>query len=29
MIAGAAYYHYIQDDFSPFDFDVLPTWQLS
>jgi len=29
MIAGAAYYHYIQNDFSPFDFDVLPTWPLS
>lgn len=29
MIAGAGYYHYTQDDFSPFDFDVLPTWQLS
>ena len=29
MIAGAGYYHYIQDDFSPIDFDVLPTWPLS
>lgn len=29
MIAGAAYYHYIQDDFSKPDFDVLPTWPLS
>ncbi len=29
MIAGAAYYHYIEDDFSPLDFDVLPTWPLS
>jgi len=29
MIAGAAYYHYIQEDFSPADFDVLPTWPLS
>jgi N6-L-threonylcarbamoyladenine synthase len=29
MIAGAGYYHYIEDDFSAFDFDVLPTWQLS
>jgi len=29
MIAGAGYYHYTQDDFSSFDFDVLPTWQLS
>jgi N6-L-threonylcarbamoyladenine synthase len=29
MIAGAGYYHYSQDDFSPEDFDVLPTWPLS
>jgi N6-L-threonylcarbamoyladenine synthase len=29
MIAGAAYYHYIQEDFSPADFDVLPTYPLS
>ncbi|MFU8826063.1 MAG: tRNA (adenosine(37)-N6)-threonylcarbamoyltransferase complex transferase subunit TsaD [Brevefilum sp.] len=29
MIAGAGYYHYIQEDFSPFDIDVLPTWPLS
>ena len=29
MIAGAGYYHYIQEDFSPSDFDVLPTWPLS
>ena len=29
MIAGAGYYHYIQDDFSPLNFDVLPTWPLS
>ena len=29
MIAGAAYFHYIQDDFSSSDFDVLPTWPLS
>ena len=29
MIAGAGYYHYVRDDFSPYDFDVLPTWQLS
>jgi N6-L-threonylcarbamoyladenine synthase len=29
MIAGAAYYHYIQEDFSPANFDVLPTWTLS
>jgi N6-L-threonylcarbamoyladenine synthase len=29
MIAGAGYYHYIQEDFSPLDFDVLPTWPLS
>lgn len=29
MIAGAGYYHYIQEDFSATDFDVLPTWPLS
>jgi N6-L-threonylcarbamoyladenine synthase len=29
MIAGAGYYHYIQEDYSPMDFDVLPTWPLS
>jgi len=29
MIAGAGYYHYIQDDFSPLNFDILPTWPLS
>lgn len=29
MIAGAGYYHYIQEDFSPFDIDVQPTWPLS
>ncbi len=29
MIAGAGYFHYIQQDFSPFDLDVLPTWPLS
>lgn len=29
MIAGAAYYHYIQEDFSPANFDVLPTYPLS
>ncbi len=29
MIAGAGYYHYIQNDFTPSDFDVLPTWPLS
>ena len=29
MIAGAGYYHYIKDDFSSADFDVLPTWPLS
>ena len=29
MIAGAGYYHYKQDDFSPPDIDVLPTWPLS
>jgi N6-L-threonylcarbamoyladenine synthase len=29
MIAGAGYYHFIQNDFSPPDFDVLPTWPLS
>jgi N6-L-threonylcarbamoyladenine synthase len=29
MIAGAGYYHYIQNDFTPMNFDVLPTWPLS
>jgi N6-L-threonylcarbamoyladenine synthase len=29
MIAGAGYYHYIQNAFTPADFDVLPTWPLS
>jgi N6-L-threonylcarbamoyladenine synthase len=29
MIAGAGYYHYIHNDFTPMDFDVLPTWPLS
>jgi len=29
MIAGAGYFHYIEDDFSSSDFDVLPTWPLS
>lgn len=29
MIAGAGYFHYIQQDFSPFDLDVQPTWPLS
>jgi N6-L-threonylcarbamoyladenine synthase len=29
MIAGAGYYHYIEDDFSSPDFDVLPTWPLT
>jgi N6-L-threonylcarbamoyladenine synthase len=29
MIAGAGYFHYIQEDFSPPDFDVLPTWPLA
>ncbi len=29
MIAGAGYYHFIQNDFSSPDFDVLPTWPLS
>jgi N6-L-threonylcarbamoyladenine synthase len=29
MIAGAGYFHYIKEDFSPFDIDVLPTWPLS
>ena len=29
MIAGAAYFHFIQEDFSPMDIDVLPTWPLS
>jgi len=29
MIAGAGYFHYIQEDFSSLDIDVLPTWPLS
>jgi N6-L-threonylcarbamoyladenine synthase len=29
MIAGAGYFHYVQNDFSPFDIDVQPTWPLS
>ena len=29
MIAGAGYYHYIEERFSPYDFDVKPTWPLS
>jgi N6-L-threonylcarbamoyladenine synthase len=29
MIAGAGYYHYAQQDFSPPDFDVRATWPLS
>jgi N6-L-threonylcarbamoyladenine synthase len=29
MIAGAGYFHYIIEDFSPFEIDVLPTWPLS
>lgn len=29
MIAGAGYFHYAQEDFTPLDFDVLPTWPLS
>jgi len=29
MIAGAGYYHYTQQDFSPPDFDVRATWPLS
>lgn len=29
MIAGAGYYHYIRDDFTPMGFDILPTWPLS
>lgn len=29
MIAGAGYFHFVQNDFSPTDFDVLPTWALS
>jgi N6-L-threonylcarbamoyladenine synthase len=29
MIAGAGYFHFIQQDFSPFDMDVQPTWPLS
>ena len=29
MIAGAGYYHFAREDFSPLDFDVRPTWPLS
>jgi N6-L-threonylcarbamoyladenine synthase len=29
MIAGAGYYHYAQNEFSPLDIDVMPTWPLS
>ena len=29
MIAGAGYFHFIKDDFSPLDIDVKPTWYLS
>ena len=29
MIAGAGYFHYINEDFSPLDIDVKPTWYLS
>ncbi len=29
MIAGAGYYHYAKEDFSPVGIDVLPTWSLS
>jgi N6-L-threonylcarbamoyladenine synthase len=29
MIAGAGYYHFAQEDFTPLDFDVLPTWPLA
>ncbi len=29
MIAGAGYYHFAVEDFTPLDFDVLPTWALS
>lgn len=29
MIAGAGYFHFVKDDFSPLDFDVMPTWFLS
>jgi len=29
MIAGAGYFHYVKEDFSPLDFDVKPTWLLS
>ncbi len=29
MIAGAAYFHYIKEDFSPMNIDVKPTWPLS
>lgn len=29
MIAGAGYFHFINQDFSPLDIDVKPTWYLS
>ena len=29
MIAAAGYYHFIVNDFSTSDFDILPTWSLS
>ncbi len=29
MIAGAGYYHFVNEDFSPLDIDVLPTWPLA
>ncbi len=29
MIAAAGYFHFIKEDFSPFDIDVLPNWPLS
>ncbi len=29
MIAGAGYFHFISQDFSALDFDVMPTWYLS
>jgi len=29
MIAGAGYFHFIGENFSPYDFDVKPTWPLS
>lgn len=29
MIAGAGYFHFAEGNFSPTDFDVLPTWPLS